>query len=90
MNISPWKTREIAYATTIKHDKNQIFICPETVRLICISPVKKCHSKWLKWRLLAFTQLHRRFFPRVNSVVDNGLLHTGPRNNQTLVRYTNK
>jgi len=30
------------------------------------------------------------FSPLINSVVDNGLLHTGPRNNQTRMRYTNK
>ena len=28
--------------------------------------------------------------PLINSVDDNGLLHTGPRSNQTRVRYTNK
>jgi len=28
--------------------------------------------------------------PLINSVVDNGLLHTGPRSNQMRVRYTNK
>ena len=26
----------------------------------------------------------------INSVVDNGLLHTGPGSNQTRVRYTNQ
>ena len=26
----------------------------------------------------------------ISSVVDNGLLHTGPRSNQTRVQYTNK
>jgi len=26
----------------------------------------------------------------INSMVDNGLMHTGPRSNQTRVRYTNK
>jgi len=26
----------------------------------------------------------------INSVVDNGLLHTGPRSNQTRVQYTQK
>ena len=30
------------------------------------------------------------FSPLINSVVDNGLLHTGPRSDQTRVRYTNK
>ena len=31
------------------------------------------------------------FYRLINSVVDDhGLLHTGPRSNQTRVRYTNK
>jgi len=30
------------------------------------------------------------FFPLINSVVDNGLLHRVSRSNQTRVRYTNK
>jgi len=37
-----------------------------------------------------FHTVMQTFFSLINSVVDNGLLHTRPRSSQTRVRYTNK
>jgi len=39
---------------------------------------------------VSFHTATQTFSPLINSVVDNGLLHTGPRSDQTRTRYTNK
>jgi len=43
----------------------------------------------LKVTAVRFHTAMQTFFRLINSVVDNGLLHIGPRSNQTRVRYTN-
>jgi len=44
----------------------------------------------LKVMAVSFHAATQTFSPLINSVVDNGLLHTGPRSDQTCVQYMNK
>jgi len=79
--------------TTKKYNskRNQIFIRPKTVRLICISLSKNVTAECLQ-RLtdVGFHVTTQTFSRLINCFVDNGLLHAEPRSDQTRVRYTNK
>ena len=61
---------------------------PKTVELICIEV--KISQQMFRVTAVCFHTAIQTFSQLINSVVDNGLLHTGPRGDHTRVWYTNK
>jgi len=55
---------------------------------MCIN-LSKMSQQMFKVTTVSFHAAMHTFSPLISSDVDNGLMHTGPRSDQTCVQYTN-
>jgi len=67
----------------------QIFVRPKTVGYNTLAYVKMSQQMF-RVAAIRFHTATQTFSRLIKCVVDGRLLHTGPRSNQTNVRYTNK